>query len=128
MCHNGLAYPRGEDGESGCCRKHYSGKTRSGNVWLKRALCRAAWAASHTRDTYFAAQFRRLAAKRGKKRAIIAVAHSLLVVIYTMLKQGKGYLELGADYFEKLHADDFKRYLVRKLEAQGYTVTLETAA
>jgi transposase len=108
--------------------KHYSGKTRSGNVWLKRALCQAAWAASHTRDTYFAAQFRRLAAKRGKKRAIIAVAHSLLVVIYTMLKQGKGYLELGADYFEKLHAGDFKRYLVRKLEAQGYKVTLEAAA
>jgi len=108
--------------------KHYSGKTRSGNIWLKRALCQAAWAASHTRHTYFAAQFRRLAAKRGKKRAIIAVAHSLLVVIYTMLKQGKGYLELGADYFEKLHADDFKRYLVRKLEAQGYKVTLETAA
>jgi hypothetical protein len=62
-------------------------------------LCQAAWAASHTRNTYFTAQFRRLAAKRGKKRAIIAVAHSLLVVIYTMLKQGKGYLELGADYF-----------------------------
>jgi transposase len=108
--------------------KHYSGKTRSGNSWLKRALCQAAWAASHTRDTYFAAQFRRLAAKRGKKRAIIAVAHSMLVVIYTMLKQGKGYQELGVDYFERLHADDFKRYLVRKLEAQGYKVTLETAA
>jgi transposase len=108
--------------------KHYSGRTRSGNVWLKRSLCQAAWAASHTRNTYFAAQFRRLAAKRGKKRAIIAVAHSLLVAIYIMLKTGQRYVELGVDYFEKLHADDFKRYLVRKLEALGHTVTLAPAA
>jgi transposase len=108
--------------------KHYSGQTRSGNVWLKRSLCQAAWAASHTRNTYFAAQFRRLAAKRGKKRAIIAVAHSLLVAIYIMVKTGQSYVELGADYFEKLHADDFKRYLVRKLEALGHTVTLAPAA
>ena len=54
--------------------------------------------------------------------------HSLLVVIYTMLKRGQGYQELGAGYFEKLQADDFKRYLVRKLEAQGYTVTLQADA
>lgn len=108
--------------------KHYSGKTRSGNHWLKRSLCQAAWAASHTRNTYFSAQFRRLAAKRGAKRAVVAVAHSMLTAIYVMLKQGKSYQELGADYFEKLHAEDFKRYLVRKLEAQGYKVTLDAAA
>jgi transposase len=107
--------------------KHYSGKTRSGNNWLKRALCQAAWAASHTKNTYFSAQFRRLAAKRGAKRAVIAVAHSMLTAIHVMLKQGKKYQELGADYFEKLHSEDFKRYLVRKLEAQGYKVSLETA-
>jgi transposase len=76
----------------------------------------------------FAAQFRRLAAKRGKKRAIIAAAHSLLAVIYTLLKQGKGYLKLGAGYFDRLHVDDFKRYLVRNLQAQGYKVTLEAVA
>jgi transposase len=108
--------------------KHYSGKTRSGNPWLKRSLCQAAWAASHTRNTYFSAQFRRLAAKRGPKRAVVAVAHSMLIAIYVMLKQGKSYQELGADYFEKLHSEDFKRYLVRKLEGQGYKVTLQAAA
>jgi transposase len=108
--------------------KHYSGKTRKGNRWLKRALCQAAWAASHTRNTYFSAQFRRLAAKRGSKRAVVAVAHSILGAIYVMLKQGKSYQELGVDYFEKLHAEDFKRYLVRKLEAQGYKVTLDATA
>jgi transposase len=108
--------------------KHYSGKTRRGNPWLKRSLCQAAWAASHTRNTYFSAQFRRLAAKRGAKRAVVAVAHSMLTAIYVMLKQGKSYQELGADYFEKLHSEDFKRYLVRKLEGQGYKVTLQAAA
>lgn len=108
--------------------KHYSGTTRGGNVWLKRALCQAAWAASRTRNSYYAALFRRLAAKRGRKRAIIAVAHSLLVTIYMLLKGNQTYQELGSDYFEKLNADQFKRYLVRKLEAQGYQVTLQPQA
>ncbi len=108
--------------------KHYSGKTRSGNVWLKRSLCQVAWAASHTRKTYFAGQFRRLAARRGKKRAVLAVAHSLLTTIFAMLKQQTSYQELGADYFDRLHADSLKRYCVKKLEAMGHRVILETAA
>lgn len=108
--------------------KHYSGKTRSGNIWLKRTLCQVAWAASRTGGTYFASQFRRLAAKRGKKRAILAVAHSLLVVVYTLLKKHCKYTELGANYFEKLHADGLKRYCLRKLEALGHRVILEPAA
>lgn len=108
--------------------KHYSGRTRSGNPWLKRAMCQAAWAAAHTRNTYFSAQFRRLAAKRGAKRAIVAVAHSMLSTIYVLLKRGQSYQDLGADYFEKIHAEDFKRYLVRKLQSQGYKVTLEAQA
>ena len=97
-------------------------------MWLKRALCQAAWAAARTRNSYYGALFRRLAAKRGKKRAIIAVAHSLLVTIYMLLKGNQTYHELGSDYFEKLHEDQFKRYLVRKLEAQGYQVTLQPLA
>ncbi len=108
--------------------KHYSGRTRSGNVWLKRTLCQVAWAASHTRCTYFAAQFRRLAAKRGKKRAILAVAHSLLIAVYTMLKNRCAYQELGADYFDKLNAEGLKRYCLRKLEAMGNRVVLVPAA
>jgi transposase len=108
--------------------KHYSGRTRSGNLWLKRTLCQVAWAASHTRETYFAAQFRRLAAKRGKKRAILAVAHSLLVAVYTMLKKHCTYQELGADYFDKINIDGLKRYCLKKLEAMGHRVILEPAA
>jgi transposase len=108
--------------------KHYSGKTRGGNIWLKRILCQVAWAASHTRNTYFAALFRRIAAKRGKKRAILAVAHAILVTAYAMLKNQQTYQDLGSDYFDKKNADGLKRYCVRKLEALGHKVTLETAA
>jgi len=108
--------------------KQYSGKTRSGNIWLKRILCQVAWAASHSKDTYFAALFRRISAKRGKKRAVLAVAHAVLVTIFFMLKNQQTYRELGADYFDKLHADGLKRYCVRKLEAMGHRVILESAA
>ena len=108
--------------------KHYSGKTRGGNIWLKRILCQVAWAASHKRQTYFTALFHRLAGKRGKKRAILAVAHSILVTIYTMLKKQQTYHDLGSDYFDKKNADGLQRYCVRKLEAMGHKVTLEAAA
>jgi transposase len=108
--------------------KHYSGKTRGGNIWLKRILCQVAWAASHTRNTYFTALFRRIAAKRGKKRAILAVAHSILVTIYAMLKNHLTYQDLGSDYFDKKNADGLKRYCLKKLEAMGHIVTLEVAA
>lgn len=107
--------------------KRQSGQTRYGAPWLKRALCQAAWAASHTRTTYFSAQYRRLAARRGKKRAIIAVAHSLLIVIYCMLKQDRTYEELGGNYFDQIHAERHKRYFVKKLEALGFQVNLVPA-
>ncbi len=108
--------------------KRKSGHTRYGAPWLKRALSQAAWAASHTKDTYFSAQYRRLAARRGKKRAIIAVAHSLLTVVYSMLKNDSTYQELGGTYFEQLHADRHRRYLVNRLEALGFQVNLAPAA
>lgn len=95
---------------------------------MKRILCQVAWAASHTRNTYFTALFRRLAAKRGKKRAILAVAHSILVTIYALLKNQQTYQDLGSDYFDKKNADGLKRYCLRKLEALGHKVTLEAAA
>jgi len=70
--------------ESGGKRK--SGKTRKGSVWLRRALCEAAWAASRTRSTYLSAQYRRIAARRGQKRASLALAHTILVIAYHLLK------------------------------------------
>jgi len=92
--------------------------------WPKRALCQAAWAASHTRNAYFSAQFRRLAVRRGKKRAIIAVAHSLLRVVHWVLKQNCPYRGLGGNYFDRLHANRHKRYFVKKLDAVGFQVNL----
>jgi transposase len=108
--------------------KRLSVRTRKGNPWLKRGLCQAAWAAASTKNTYFSAQFRRLCAKRGKKRAILAVAHSLLAVAYTLLKTGRRYQDLGADYFIKLDEKKYKRHYLRGLRKLGYKVTLEPAA
>jgi transposase len=105
--------------------KRRSGRTRKGNKWLRRTMSEAAWAASHTKDTYFAGQFRRIAARRGKKRANIAVAHSLLVTGYTMLSNRSHYKEVGASFFDRLNRDKLKKSAVKKLEALGYEVTLQ---
>lgn len=105
--------------------KRRSGKTTKGSRWLRRSLCQAAWAAVRSSETYFSAQFRRIASRRGKKRAIMAVAHSLLVTIYHMLKEGTEYKELGAKWFDQLNPEKLTRYLVKRLEALGHKVTLE---
>ncbi len=104
--------------------KQKSGKTRKGSRWLRRTLTQVAWAASHSKNTYLQAQFRRLVAKRGKKRALVAVGHSVLVIVYTMLKNQIDYVELGADFFERQDPGRLTRYLVRRLEKLGHAVTL----
>jgi len=108
--------------------KRKSGKTTKGNHWLREVLVQSAWPASRAKRTYLAAQFRRLAGRRGKKRAAVAVAHSLLVVIFHLLKGKATYQELGADYFDRLDQDRLTRGLVRRLEQLGLKVTLEPAA
>jgi transposase len=105
--------------------KRQKGKTRKGNRWLRRTLCQAAWAASHTKDSYPSARFRRLASRRGKKRAIVAVGHTLLQTAYHLLKRQTDYKDLGADYFDKLHPDRLTRQLVKRLERLGHTVVLD---
>jgi hypothetical protein len=92
---------------------------------LRRVLCQAAWAASHTRNTYLSAQYHRLAAKRNKNRAIIAVAHSILIIAYFMIKTGEEYRESGGNYFERINAAGLKRYFVKRLEHLGHKVMLE---
>lgn len=98
--------------------------TRHGNRWLRRALTEAAWAASHAKDSYLAAQYRRIAARRGKKRALLAVGHSLLVIMYHLLKHHLDYKDLGRDYFDRLQPERLRRYLVKRLEALGHEVIL----
>jgi transposase len=102
-------------------------RTRKGNRWLRRSLSEAAWAASHVKKSYLSAQYRRLAARRGKKRALLAVGHSLLVIIYHVLKYHREYTDLGPDYFDRLEPARLKRYLVNRLERLGYNVALSPA-
>ena len=108
--------------------KQYSGKTTDGNVWLRRILIQAAWSASRTKNCYFNSLYHRLAGRRGKKRAIVAVAHSMLVVMYHTLKNGVLYDELGADFFERTNEERVVRRSVQRLSKLGYIVTLEKAA
>ena len=105
--------------------KQRSGRTTPGSRWLRSALVQAAWAASHTKATYLSAQYRRLARRRGKKKALVAVAHTLLVMCYEVLKKEEVYQELGADYLDKLEPDQRTKQLVRQLEKLGHKVTLE---
>ena len=108
--------------------KQHSGKTTDGNVWLRRALIQAAWAASRTKNCYFNSLYHRLAGRRGKKRAVVAVAHSLLVVIYHTLKNGVLYEELGADFFDRTNEERVIKKSIERLNKLGYKVTLEKAA
>jgi len=105
--------------------KRRSGPTGQGNRWLRSTLVQVGWAASHTKGSYFQAQYRRLAGKRGKKKAIVAVAHRLLVIVYHMLKDQASYRELGSDHFNKLNAVHVQRHHVKRLEGLGFKVILE---
>jgi transposase len=105
--------------------KRQSGRTRKGNQWLRTTLVQVAWAASHTKHTYLSAQYRRLAARRGKKRALVAVGHTILVMIYHLLREATTYAELGGDYFEHLDPERLTRTLVRRLERMGHEVILK---
>lgn len=104
--------------------KRLSGKSRNGNAWLRRSLCQAAWAASHSKSTYLSAQFHRLAARKGKKRAIVAVGHTILVIVFHMLKNHPPYLDLGADYFDHRNVEQLKRTLIRRLQRLGLQVVI----
>jgi transposase len=105
--------------------KRRSGHTTKGSRWLRTLLVQVAWAASHTKDTYLSAQYRRLAARRGRKRALVALGHTILVIAYHVLKKGTTYTELGPDYFAKLDPERLTRRLVHQLHKLGHKVTLE---
>jgi transposase len=105
--------------------KQQSARTRKGNGWLRATLVQVAWAASHTKHTYLAAQYRRLAGRRGKKRALVALGHTILVMIYHVLREETQYAELGEDYFDRLDEARLTRSLVRRLERLGHEVVLK---
>jgi transposase len=104
--------------------KRLSGATTQGNPYLKAVLAEVAWAISHTKDNYLSAQYHRIARRRGKQKAIVAVSHSVLVILYHVLREKKPYQDLGADYFAKLDTSRQERHHIHQLEQLGYTVTL----
>jgi transposase len=108
--------------------KSKSGRMNKGNRWLLRTLTQAAWAASRTKNTYLQALYHRLLPRKGKKRAIMAVAHSLLCSIFHMLKNRSPYQDLGPEHFHRLDPQQLTRRLVKRLEALGHQVTLQPAA
>jgi transposase len=105
--------------------KRYSGRTRKGNQALRSALIQAAWAAVRKKDTYLKAKYDRLVVRRGKKRAIVAVAHSILKSIWYMLAYHVPYQDLGGDYFDKRRKESKLNYYLLQLQKLGYSAQIE---
>jgi transposase len=108
--------------------KRRSGKPTKGNHWLADVLTECAWAAARSRDTYLAAQFWRLARRIGKKKAAMAVGHSILVICWYLLTEDCDYHDLGGDFFIRRDSDRARQRAVAQLQALGYQVTLQPAA
>ena len=105
--------------------KRMSGKTRKGNCYLRRILCQAAWAATRKKGSYLGVLYRRVRGRRGHQKAIMAVAHQLLTVIYHMLKDNQPYKEPGTSYYDEKRKPEITRRLVQRLQRLGYQVMLE---
>jgi transposase len=115
-------------GKNQSAGRNYSAKIAPGNRHLRNILIEAAHAVGHTKDNYLAAQYRRLAARRGKKRAAVAVAHSILKIAFHIIKNGTSYVDLGSAYFDQRDQQATQRRAIRRLEALGFKVTLDPVA
>ena len=108
--------------------KRKSGRTRKGNRWLRVTLVEAGKGAGRTKDGYLPAQYHRLVSRRGKKKAAVAVGHTILVIVYHILRDGTSYQELGGNYFDERDRERVEKRLVGRLEKLGYKVSLEKEA
>lgn len=108
--------------------KRLSGRTRKGSRWLRQKLCQSAWCSSRCKTSYFAAFFQRIAAHRGRKRAIVAVSHALLVVCYYLLQRKCHFQDLGVHYFDQLNHEKLTHYFVKRLTRLGHRVTIEPSS
>jgi len=108
--------------------KRKSGKTRKGSISLRSCLVEAANAISHSNKSYLSAKFHRIAARRGRKRALVAIGHAILVICYHILKDKVHYRDLGPDFYEKYKKQEIAKRTVKRLEALGYKVTIEDTA
>jgi len=105
--------------------KRLSGRTRKGNTYLRSALVQAAWGTTMKKDCYLSSQYYRLLKRLGRKKALVAVAHSLLVIIFHVLHNDQTYTELGGDYFDRHHVEQQREYYLRRLQMLGLKVTIE---
>lgn len=108
--------------------KRKSGQTTKGSTYLRTALVEAAWAATRAKGTYLRAKYQRLVKRMPKKKALVAVAHTMLVIAYHLLSRRVGYADLGSDYVDRRHVERQRRRLVERLEALGVKVTIEAVA
>jgi len=115
-------------GQNESAGKRKSGKTRKGNKKLRSTLVEAARAAGRTKNTYLSSQYHRIAARRGANRAAVAVAHSILMIAYYILKRRQPYIELGPTYYEERKRDTIIRQSLKRLESLGLKVTVESVA
>jgi transposase len=120
---------------AGLCPGHFesagkkkSARMREGRTWLKYVLCEAAWGAVRTKGCYLSAKYYALRARRGSQRAIMAVAHKIVVAAYWILRTGEGFRDLGGDYLDKLHVERRTQGLIKALEALGHKVSLASAS
>jgi len=105
--------------------KRFSGRTRKGNTYLRAALVQAAWGATMKKNCYLSSQFFRMVNRLGRKKALVAVAHSLLVIIYHVLERDQTYTELGGDYFDRHNVERQREYFIRRLQMLGLKVSVE---
>jgi transposase len=105
--------------------KRLSGRTRKGNTYLRSALVQAAWGTTMKKNCYLSSQYFRLVKRLGRKKALVAVAHSLLVIIYHVLQRDQTYTELGGDYFDRNHVEQQRDYYIRRLQMLGLKVNVE---
>jgi transposase len=105
--------------------KRLSGRTRKGNTYLRAVLVQAAWGATMKKNCFLSSQYFRLVKRLGRKKALVAVAHSLLVIIFHVLQSDQSYIELGGDHFDRHHVEQQRDYFVRRLQMLGLKVSIE---
>jgi transposase len=105
--------------------KRFSGRTRKANRYVKRAMCQAAWAASHTKNTYLSAFYRRMSIRKGAPKAVIALAHHMITVVHQVLSRKEEYVELGGDYYDQRNKPKTAARLMARLEKLGYQVEVK---
>jgi transposase len=108
--------------------KRMSGRTRKANRYVRRAMCQAAWAAAHTKNTFLSAFYRRMQVRKGPQKAVMALAHHMILIVYNILKRGEEYVEVGGDFYDRRNKPKAVSRMVSRLMKLGYQVTLTPVA